>query len=76
MDDASPDGTDGIVKKFIPKYPRRLHLIERLEKLDIAGLLWGLVINSQAFGIIAGAAVNFLMAKMMVFKTAGKSGRK
>jgi putative flippase GtrA len=31
---------------------------------------------AQAFGIAAGAVVNFLMAKMVVFKTAGKSKRK
>lgn len=45
IDDNSPDGTAGIVKELMAKYPQRLFLIERSGKLGlgtayIAGFRW------------------------------------
>lgn len=47
VDDNSPDGTAGLVEEYISKYPNRLHLLERKEKLGlgtayIAGFRWAL----------------------------------
>ena len=47
VDDNSPDGTAEIVRSLIPKYPERLHLIEREGKLGLGtayltGFTWGL----------------------------------
>ncbi|MBK8505024.1 MAG: polyprenol monophosphomannose synthase [Saprospiraceae bacterium] len=47
VDDGSPDGTAEIVKDLQPKYPERLHLMQRKGKLGlgtayIAGFKWGL----------------------------------
>jgi len=47
VDDSSPDGTGDIVKKLIPKYPRRLYLMTRLKKEGlgkayVAGFRWAL----------------------------------
>lgn len=47
IDDSSPDGTGGIVKKLIPKFQHRLHLMTRLKKEGlgkayIAGFHWAL----------------------------------
>lgn len=47
IDDNSPDGTASIVKKMMPEYPGRLHIIEREGKQGlgtayIAGFKWAL----------------------------------
>lgn len=47
VDDNSPDGTAGLVEEYMGKYPNRLHLLERKEKLGlgtayIAGFRWAL----------------------------------
>lgn len=47
VDDASPDGTAGVIKALMPMYNRRIHLIERAGKLGlgtayIAGFKWAL----------------------------------
>jgi dolichol-phosphate mannosyltransferase len=47
VDDNSPDGTAAIVKKLIPEYPGRIHLIERpgkdgLGRAYIVGFYWAL----------------------------------
>ncbi|MFI3277921.1 MAG: polyprenol monophosphomannose synthase [Rikenellaceae bacterium] len=47
IDDGSPDGTAGVVKRMMSQYPKRLHLIERSGKLGlgtayIAGFKWAL----------------------------------
>lgn len=47
VDDGSPDGTAGLVKKEAQKYPGRIHLLERREKLGlgtayVAGFQYGL----------------------------------
>ena len=47
VDDGSPDGTAGIVKKHQADYPGRLHLLERSGKLGLGtayldGFRWGL----------------------------------
>jgi glycosyltransferase involved in cell wall biosynthesis len=36
IDDNSPDGTAKIVESLIPKYPRRLHILNRAEKQGLA----------------------------------------
>jgi dolichol-phosphate mannosyltransferase len=61
IDDASPDGTAGIVKKLIPEYPRRLHLLERPEKLGLgtaylAAFDWGL---SRGYDVFLGMDADF-----------------
>lgn len=47
IDDSSPDGTSGIVKGLMEKYPHRLHMLERKGKLGlgtayITGFKWAL----------------------------------
>ena len=47
IDDGSPDGTAGIVKRLQTEFPERLHLVERSGKLGlgtayIAGFRWAL----------------------------------
>ena len=47
VDDASPDGTAGIVKKMMERFPGRVHIIERSGKLGlgtayIAGFKWAI----------------------------------
>ncbi|HHU00406.1 polyprenol monophosphomannose synthase [Alkaliflexus sp. Ai-910] len=47
IDDNSPDGTASIVKKLMPEYPQRIHLLERPGKQGlgtayIAGFKWAL----------------------------------
>lgn len=47
VDDNSPDGTAAIVRSLIPKYPDKLHLMERAGKQGLgtaylAGFTWGL----------------------------------
>jgi len=47
VDDNSPDGTAGLVKEYMKKYPKSLHLLERKEKLGlgtayIEGFRWAL----------------------------------
>ena len=47
IDDGSPDGTAGVVKKLMSEFPERLHLLERSGKLGlgtayISGFKWAL----------------------------------
>ena len=47
IDDGSPDGTAGVVKKLMSEFPERLHLLERSGKLGlgtayITGFKWAL----------------------------------
>lgn len=47
IDDGSPDGTAGVVKKLMTEFPERLHLLERSGKLGlgtayITGFKWAL----------------------------------
>ena len=47
IDDGSPDGTSGVVKKLMTEFPERLHLLERSGKLGlgtayITGFKWAL----------------------------------
>ena len=47
IDDGSPDGTAGVVKKLMSEFPERLHLLERSGKLGlgtayITGFQWAL----------------------------------
>lgn len=47
IDDGSPDGTAGVVKKLMTEFPERLHLLERSGKLGlgtayITGFRWAL----------------------------------
>jgi glycosyltransferase involved in cell wall biosynthesis len=54
IDDNSPDGTAGIVKKAREKYPKRLHLLNRPEKQGLAAAYmaafeWGLSKNYNIF---------------------------
>ena len=55
VDDSSPDGTGGIVKRLIPEFEGRLHILERkvkdgLGRAYIAGFKWGLAnANYQYF---------------------------
>ena len=47
IDDGSPDGTAEIVKKLMPQFPNRIHLLERKGKLGlgtayIKGFKWAL----------------------------------
>ena len=52
VDDSSPDGTSLVVKKIINKYPEKLFLLNRKEKLGlgpayIAGFQWALEKNYE-----------------------------
>ncbi len=52
VDDNSPDGTRSIIKRLIPEFPGRLHLLERaikegLGRAYIAGFKWCLQKNYQ-----------------------------
>jgi dolichol-phosphate mannosyltransferase len=47
VDDNSPDGTAAAVEKMIPRYPERLHILNRTEKQGLAaaylaGFAWGI----------------------------------
>ena len=61
IDDASPDGTAGIVKKLIAEYPRRLHLLERSGKQGLgtaylSAFDWGL---SRSYDVFLGMDADF-----------------
>ena len=52
VDDASPDGTAGLVKQTAEKHPGRIHVLERKGKLGlgtayITGFKWALKKNYQ-----------------------------
>lgn len=52
VDDASPDGTAGVVKALMPKYPQQIHILERSGKLGlgtayITGFKWALAHDYQ-----------------------------
>lgn len=54
VDDSSPDGTGEIVKKLLPEFNNRLHILERkvkdgLGRAYIAGFKWGLEKNYEYF---------------------------